>query len=126
VKPDRLFAALALCVTALVMGFAAIGGAEALGAHPWWAARTGLVGAPIGLGLFALAGRIGIGPGRLLPLALGGLALAVAAATLGKARFAASFAEDTLAGRFWFFGWFGVFAMASLALIVLIRLARRT
>lgn len=43
--------ALALGVTALVMAFAAFGGADALGAHPWWAVRTGLIGAPIGLGL---------------------------------------------------------------------------
>jgi hypothetical protein len=118
--------AFALGTTALLMAFAARGGAEALGAHPWWAARTGLVGAPIGLGLHALARAFGLTSPRLALLALAGFVLAVAAAIVGKQRFVASMAEDALAGRFWFFGWFGVFAMACLLSLTLIARARRT
>lgn len=123
--PSPTSAVIALAATALVMAFAALGGAEALGAHPWWAARTGLFGAPIGLGLYALARGSGLAHSRLAPLALAGFALAVASAVIGKQRFVASVAEDGLAGRFWFFGWFGVFAMACLLILALIGLARR-
>ena len=117
--------ALTLATTGIVMAFAALGGAEALGAHPWWAARTGLVGAPIGLGLFALARAVGLAPGRIAVLALVGFSLALASAVLGKQRFVASLAEDALAGRFWFFGWFTVFAMSCVLILALIGLARR-
>jgi hypothetical protein len=49
------------------------------------------------------------------------LGLAIAAATYGKAQFAASFAEDSFAGRLWYFGWIGIAAgdaiiVAALAL----------
>ncbi|HCQ66045.1 MAG TPA: hypothetical protein DIU07_13245 [Rhodobacteraceae bacterium] len=117
--------ALALGVTALVMAFAALGGAEALGAHPWWAVRTGLVGAPIGLALYLLARMAGLAPIGRAALALAGLALALASAGFGKRRFAASLAEDALAGRFWFFGWFAVFAMTCMLLLALVSLVRR-
>ncbi len=117
--------AIALGVTAFFMAFAALGGAEALGAHPWWAVRSGLVGAPGGLVLYALARAFDLAHSRLAPLALAGFALAVAAAVIGKQRFTASMAEDALAGRFWFFGWFGVFAMACLLILALTGFARR-
>lgn len=123
--PTPASTATALGATALVMAFAALGGAEALGAHPWWAARSGLVGAPIGLGLHALARAFGLAHSRLAPLALAGFALTVASAVIGKQRFVSSMAEDALAGRFWFFGWFGTFAMACLLILALIGLARR-
>ncbi len=48
---------------------------------------------------------------------------ALAAATWGKAEFAASFAEDALAGRFWFFGWIGTAAGATALLAALTSLA---
>jgi hypothetical protein len=125
-KPDPISIAFALGATALVMAFAALGGAEVLGAHPWWAARTGLVGAPIGLALYALALRAGVTGGRIAGLAFTGLTLAAGSAVLGKARFAASLAEDALAGRFWYFGWFCVCAMACLLLIAFLSLVRRS
>ena len=63
-------------------------------------------------------------------LLLGALALLVVAGvmtTIGKTNFAASYAEDALAGRFWYFGWIPLMAsgfgvIASLASGILRRL----
>lgn len=41
----------------------------------------------------------------------------------GKAFFVASFAENALAGRFWFLDWFGVMAAACLTLSALAAVA---
>ena len=59
---------------------------------------------------------LGIGVFRLWPrlraLWAGGgffavLALSLIVAVVGKARFAASYADDQFAGQMWFFGWIG-------------------
>lgn len=92
------------------LAFTWAGGMLALGAHPWWAMKAGYLGTAIGvlvwLGLRAagLRGRV------RLALAATALLVAAVATGVGKARFAASFAEDALAGRFWFFGWIAVMA----------------
>ena len=111
-----------------------------LGAHPWWSARTVLIGAPIGLILAWLAAlslptlpRVLIGaPIGLILAWLAALhlptlprvvifasatALAGAAAVFGKRAFVASFGDNAMAGQFWFFGWIGIMAgVAALAL----------
>jgi len=94
------------------LAFTWAGGTLALGAHPWWALKVGYlgtgIGVPVWLGLRALGAS-----GRVrLALAATALLLAAVATGVGKARFAASFAEDALAGRFWFIGWIAVMAAA--------------
>lgn len=76
-----------------------------LGAHPWWAAQVVWIGAPFGLALALLITRQAPLPD--LPLVLLALltASAYAISADGKSRFAASYAEDVLAGRFWYYGW---------------------
>jgi hypothetical protein len=39
---------------------------------------------------------------------------------IGKARFSASYAEDAVAGRMWFFGWIGIVAMLFVLVVHLI------
>lgn len=96
------------------IGFAAAvalwltGATAQLGAHPLWANKVVLIGAPIGLVFFALSYRIG--PRLQILLSLLILAAAFAAAHFGKAAFAASFAESRGAGVFWYAGWIGTCA----------------
>lgn len=75
-----------------------------LGAHPRWAVQVALIGAPIGAAIALLPWL----QGRRLLAGLVILGLAMAAASYGKTQFAASFAEDVLAGRLWYFGWIGI------------------
>ncbi len=83
------------------------------GAHPWWSMKVVLIGAPIGVVV-----ALGLAMTPLKPLLrmvgfaiLTGIALYVAHA--GKTQFAASYAEDALAGQMWYFGW--IAGMAALA-----------
>ncbi|WP_052261726.1 hypothetical protein [Leisingera sp. ANG-M1] len=93
----------------------------ALGAHPWWAGKVIWLGALPGLAVALAAGRL------QLPrwLTAGGFAAfgaaAFAVASTGKARFAASYAEDLLAGQFWYFGWIAVCMLAAAALATVAR-----
>ena len=82
-----------------------VGVNQALGAHPYWAMSTALIGVPFGLvWALILFRRI---PRWFLILSLASItALGIAAAWYGKTQFAASYAEDVLAGRFWYYGWF--------------------
>lgn len=75
------------------------------GAHPWWAAQVVWIGGGIGLVLWLGLLLSGV-PRRVSVPVLTLLAVFSAlAAWQGKERFAASFAEDALAGQFWYFGW---------------------
>jgi hypothetical protein len=115
--------AVALVAALVVAAAAALGLFTAFGAHPWWAARVGWTGAGIGALLVLALHAVGVRPaGRTL---LAALALAEAAwiAWTGKARFAASYAEDALAGRMWHFGWIAIAASATLLLAGLLALA---
>ncbi len=81
---------------------------RSLGAHPQWSRDVVLLGGGIGLVLGGFSGRVPMTV-RLIAfavLAVGGFALA----QYGKTAFAASYAENALAGRFWFFGWHGALA----------------
>ncbi len=74
------------------------------GAHPWWSRKTLMIGTPIGLVLALLS------PMLLRPLPrfvafLIATALAFGVARYGQTQFAASYAEDALAGKLWYFGW---------------------
>lgn len=87
----------------------------ALGAHPFWATQVLWIGAPIGILLALLAtlrGKVGFA-------LLGGIALSTAAygtATYGRIAFAASYAEDAVAGQLWYVGWIALAAGTALTL----------
>ena len=103
---------------ALVVAAGYFGVTQDLGAHPFWAFKVTWIGAPIGVILFLALWRVSTS--ILLGVVL--LVLGVAcmfAANWGKTEFAASFAENALAGRIWYFGWIGaaVFMTAALAWI---------
>jgi len=100
---------------------AVVGLPERLGAHPWWAMRTGIVGSLIGAAMVVGLVFARLKGAWLHWLAGFSLVAAIAAAVFGKRAFVASMAEDALAGRFWFFGWFGVFACLYLVAFLLLR-----
>lgn len=107
-------------LAALAVILAAIFGlSQSLGAHPFWSTQIALIGAPIGAAL-ALILRFATRfqwTSALAALVLTGMAFAMA--SMGKSRFAASYAEDVQAGQLWYFGWIAValFATTTLALI---------
>lgn len=94
---------------------------EALGAHPWWAVRTGIVGTLVGAAAAVGLSFAGLSGSWLRWLAGAGLVAAVAAAAFGKRAFVASMAEGALAGRFWYIGWFAVFACLFVVVFLFLR-----
>jgi hypothetical protein len=106
----------------LVMVGNQVGVPEALGAHPFWAAKVAYIGAAIGLGLALAIWRLRARFTVKLALAAGLLALTAGSTAMGKARFAASYAEDAFAGKMWFFGWIGLVASFMLVVFVLLGL----
>lgn len=113
-------AALALIVP---VALAWIGVSRSLGAHPFWDIKTAVIGAPVGcvLGLALMR----LGPAARLTAGLAMLGLAATIARYGKTQFAASYAEDALAGKLWYFGWIGIAAGLALTIFALIAPARR-
>ncbi len=94
----------ALIAALLMAALIALDVARPLGAHPWWSQKALLIGTPIGLILATLAGL------KLRPLPLTvtfaiATVLAFAIAKYGQTQFAASYAEDQLAGKLWYVGW---------------------
>ncbi len=92
---------------------------QALGAHPWWADKVIWFG--LGLGLLLSVILWGLRASRTIRM-IGLTVLTIAAfatAYVGKSRFAASYAEDALAGQMWYFGWIATctFALAILATV---------
>ena len=114
---SRLLAALAGS-TILVIGAAQAGLTARLGAHPFWAQSVAWVGVPLGLLLFLLTTRWNRGRVTLVFAVLAGASLF--AAHQGKTTFAASFAENALAGRIWYFGWIAAAGFTAAALATLI------
>lgn len=107
-----------------VIAAAYLGLTTALGAHPFWSVSVAWIGVPIGL-LLALLGRtFGLRRSLQVLVFLIGLTVAFAVASLAKERFAASFADDALAGRFWHFGWIAITAFAAAMISALISLGR--
>lgn len=107
-------------MAALVVILAAIFGlSQSLGAHPVWSTQIALIGAPIGA-ILAIILRFATRfrwTSALAASVLTGMAFAMA--TMGKSRFAASYAEDVQAGQLWYFGWIAValFATTTLSLM---------
>ena len=100
-----------LMAAAFVLVTAHWGGSRLLGAHPFWAEKIAWIGAPFGL-FVALLLRHRSWFNRIVAFAVL-LSISGAAAHFGRLRFAASFAEDQLAGQFWFFGWIAVAAFLT-------------
>jgi hypothetical protein len=83
------------------------------GAHPWWSQKVILIGLLPGLAIAAALSLTGLRkPGRVGLVAVG-TAVAVAITIVGKTRFAASYAEDALAGQMWYFGWIATCALCT-------------
>jgi len=95
---------------------------DALGAHPWWAQQSGIIGGVGGAILWLALRRAGLSFSALVVVAVSALLASAAAAHFGKQVFAASFAENALAGRFWYFGWFAI--SGSIALLIATVVAR--
>ena len=92
-----------VCLAVTAALFAWFDLAVSLGAHPFWGTSVVLWGAVLGAVMH-------VGLRRQSASTTAGLASALtvtgyALAYLGKLRFAASYAEDQIAGRFWYFGW---------------------
>ena len=104
-----------LIAAILMAALIALDPAKPLGAHPWWSQRTLLLGAPLGLIVAMLAG-IKLRPQPLIITFAIATALAFATATFGHTRFAASYAEDQVAGQLWYFGWIATGACLAAAL----------
>lgn len=106
-----------LIAAIVVITAANFGLSRSLGAHPFWSVTIAWIGAPIGLIIaFLTRSRRWIARIGIFFLLLAGSA---AAAHFGRLNFAASFAEDKLAGQAWYFGWIAV-AIFSAALIIAI------
>ncbi len=84
-----------------------------LGAHPWWSQSVILIGLPIGVILAGIFARTGVGHLTQLLITTGLAGLSFGIATWGKARFAASYAEDVLAGQMWYVGWIATCALTA-------------
>jgi len=93
---------------------------EMLGAHPWWAFKVGYVGVIIGVVIYVvLSFWRGSFATKALMISAALLAMSLTV-WIGKARFSASYAEDAVAGRMWFFGWIGIVAMLFVLVVHLI------
>mgnify|MGYP000265312519 CR=1 FL=1 len=86
---------------AVPIGLAYLGLTKTLGAHIWWDVKTIVIGAPFGVALAFLPLPRALRLFGCLAIAL----LAFGAAKYGQTQFAASYAEDALAGKLWYFGW---------------------
>ena len=126
IPTPRTEIAIAATAGALLAAATLAGATAALGAHPWWAVQTGLIGTALGLALYGALRALGVGAGRLGLAAALALLASAGAAHFGGKIFAASFAENALAGRFWYFGWFALAGSAAIVLTVLaLRFLRR-
>ncbi len=114
-------AAIALALPILA---AYLGVTKALGAHIWWDVKTILIGAPIGILLAAAFNLLSV---PKIQRATAFLLLALAAYALakyGQTAFANSYAEDQLAGKFWYFGWIATGAFPAATLFTTLCLAQ--
>ena len=104
----------AVIAIVVVIAMAWLGLTIILGAHPIaWPIQIALIGAPIGAIIAFIAGMIV--PSKTLRVIVFAVLLIAAfgSARYGQVEFAASFAEDQLAGQFWYFGWIATCAMAT-------------
>ncbi|MCY1127192.1 hypothetical protein OU426_10035 [Frigidibacter sp. RF13] len=107
----------------LTAGAGILGVTEALGAHPFWSVKVTLMGAVLGAAIGVGMAGLGMRLGTTVWLSAVILLAAAAAAHWGKTRFAASYAEDMVAGRLWYFGWIATLAAVCVLAQVLLGLA---
>lgn len=102
------------------LGLAYSGLSVRLGAHPWWTQSSAWTGAVAGL-VVAL-GLLRLQLNRTAIVAIGAAVVSAGAwaAHAGKTAFANSYAEDALAGRFWYWGWIGGLAGLTLVLVTIL------
>ena len=104
----------AVIAAVIIAASGALGVNVALGAHPFWAMQVSLIGIGLGAVLFGL-GYLCRGHWVESPVVAALLLLlSFGATSLGKARFVASYAEDFVAGRMWYFGWMATMCFAYL------------
>jgi len=98
---------------------------KSLGAHPIWSFKIALIGAPVGIFLSMILR--GMSWPRRIGFCLVALILSAIAAHQGRLNFVASYAENQLAGQFWYFGWIAVAASITALVTTLLspRLLRR-
>ncbi len=113
---SRLDIVIAAAVAATLVAASLAGLPRILGAHPWWAQQTGIIGGVGGAVLWLAMRRAGLPFSMQVIVAALALMASAAVAHFGKQAFAASFAENALAGRFWYFGWFAL--SGSVALLI--------
>jgi hypothetical protein len=89
---------ISLAVAVFMTGATLLGLNRALGAHPWWALQTGAIGGTVGAALWFGLNWAGVSAPKQVLFAAVALLASGAAAYFGKQVFAASFAENTLAG----------------------------
>ena len=119
-KPLRYFVIFA-AVAGLLFVAHLFGVWVALGGHPYWSASATYFGIGIGGAISLLAlwlGRDKPSLARWLVILFAVVALvSLGVSTFGKREFVASYAEDRLAGSFWYFGFMafvgGVFATCA-------------
>lgn len=102
-RPENLGPILIAGIAVILVAFAGL--PEALGAHPFWAVRVGLYGAPAALVLWLVLRAFGLRSATILILSIIILIGAILSLHFGKQAFVASYARDGLAGRFWYVGW---------------------
>lgn len=102
VQDGRWRAGALLAAALMVWAAGQAGGTVWLGAHPFWARDVPLTGLVLAVPI-ALVGYWQQGLAGALALVC--LIVGAVSARFGKAAFAASYAENALAGQFWFFGW---------------------
>ena len=123
VRPMRLYRiAPYLIASALVLIAAYYGTSKSLGAHPFWSVKVAWNGAPIGLAAAFLLRSMAWT--RRLGLTLIALIFSATAAHQGRLIFAASYAENHLAGLFWYYGWIAVAASSAALISVILTPAR--
>lgn len=116
---------IAIAVAAALVAASLGGLPRILGAHPWWAQQTGIIGSIGGAALWLILRRVGVPVALLLITAALTFAASIAAVHFGKQVFAASFAENALAGRFWYLGWYALAGSTALLIATLAALALR-
>ena len=96
----------------LLILLAFLGVNEALGAHPLWSIKIAYFGIIAGILIYSF---LWVWQGSWMPkfiLLAVFLAIFAGVTYLGKSRFAASFAEDAVAGSLWYFGWIAILGFA--------------
>lgn len=99
------------------------------GAHPSWSAQGVMIGIGIGLvltgiGVALVKWRV-IGQMKVLAMFVVLTLIAIACTKFGKMGFVNSYAENQLAGKFWYFGYMGQMGTIFATLVALLQLGQK-